>query len=119
MLPFFMLVADRWKEYSVIDTSGGEKLEDFGGYLLIRPDPQVIWDTERRHRGWKKPNAHYHRSKNGGGSWEFFDLLLDKASVVVTPGSGFGPAGEGYVRVSAYGHREDVEKAVKSIEENL
>ena len=52
-------------------------------------------------------------------SWEFFDLLLDKASVVVTPGSGFGPAGEGYVRVSAYGHREDVEKAVKSIEENI
>ena len=69
-----MLVADRWKEYSVIDTSGGEKLEDFGGYLLIRPDPQVIWDTERRHRGWKKPNAHYHRSQKGGGSWEFFDL---------------------------------------------
>ena len=69
-----MLVADRWKEYSVIDTSGGEKLEDFGGYLLIRPDPQVIWDTERRHKGWKKPNAHYHRSQKGGGSWEFFDL---------------------------------------------
>ena len=69
-----MLIADRWKEYSVIDTSGGEKLEDFGGYLLIRPDPQVIWDTERKHRGWKKPNAHYHRSQKGGGSWEFFDL---------------------------------------------
>ena len=52
-------------------------------------------------------------------SWEFFDLLLDKASVVVSPGSGFGPAGEGYVRVSAYGHREDVEKAVRSIEDNI
>ena len=69
-----MLTADRWKEYTVLDTSRGEKLEDFGGYRLIRPDPQVIWDTERSLPEWKKPNAHYHRSKNGGGSWEFFDL---------------------------------------------
>ena len=69
-----MLIADRWKDYKVIDTSSGEKLEDFGGYLLIRPDPQVIWKTERRAHGWKKPNAHYHRSQKGGGSWEFFDL---------------------------------------------
>ncbi len=52
-------------------------------------------------------------------SWEFFDLLIDKAHVIVTPGSGFGAAGEGYVRVSAYGHREDVIKAVESIRENL
>ena len=69
-----MLVADRWKDYKVLDTSGGEKLEDFGGYQLIRPDPQVIWYTEKRLPGWKKPNAHYHRSQKGGGSWEFFDL---------------------------------------------
>ena len=69
-----MLIADRWKDYKVIDASSGEKLEDFGGYLLIRPDPQVIWKTERGAQGWKKPNAHYHRSQKGGGSWEFFDL---------------------------------------------
>ena len=50
---------------------------------------------------------------------EFFDFLLDKAHVVVTPGSGFGAAGEGYVRVSAYGHREDVEAAVASIKEHI
>ncbi len=56
---------------------------------------------------------------DGMTSWEFFDYLLDKASVVVTPGSGFGPGGEGYVRVSAYGHREDVESAVRSIVENI
>lgn len=56
---------------------------------------------------------------NGMSSWEFFDFLLDKAHVVVTPGSGFGASGEGYVRVSSYGHRENVEKAVKSIVENL
>ena len=56
---------------------------------------------------------------NGMSSWEFFDFLLDKAHVVVTPGSGFGASGEGFVRVSSYGHRENVEKAVKSIVENL
>lgn len=56
---------------------------------------------------------------NGMSSWEFFDFLLDKAHVVVTPGSGFGASGEGYVRVSSYGHRENVEKAIKSIVENL
>ncbi len=45
-----------------------------GDYLLIRPDPQVIWDTPRTDKGWKRPNAHYHRSSRGGGEWEFFDL---------------------------------------------
>lgn len=56
---------------------------------------------------------------NGMGSWDFFDLLLEKCHVVVTPGAGFGPAGEGYVRVSSYGHREDVEAAMASIIKNL
>ncbi|MCD7764570.1 MAG: class I SAM-dependent methyltransferase [Lachnospiraceae bacterium] len=69
-----MWVADQWKDYEVIDTSKGEKLERWGEYLLVRPDPQVIWDTPRRHRGWKRPNGHYHRSSKGGGDWEFFNL---------------------------------------------
>ncbi|MCD8347377.1 MAG: class I SAM-dependent methyltransferase [Lachnospiraceae bacterium] len=69
-----MWTASQWTDYEVIDTSRGEKLERWGNYLLVRPDPQVIWDTPRRHRGWKKPNAHYHRSSKGGGEWEFFDL---------------------------------------------
>ena len=69
-----MWIADGWKDYEVIDTSHGEKLERWGDYLLVRPDPQVIWDTPRVHRGWKKRNAHYHRSSRGGGEWEFFDL---------------------------------------------
>ena len=55
----------------------------------------------------------------GMKSWDFFDLLLEKAHVVVTPGSGFGPAGEGYVRLSSYGHREDITKAVDAIKEAL
>ena len=68
-----MWIADSWKDYQVLDTSDGEKLELWGGYKLIRPDPQVIWNTPRG-KEWKKPNAHYHRSKKGGGEWEFIDL---------------------------------------------
>lgn len=69
-----MWIADKWKEYEVIDCSGGEKLERWGKYTLCRPDPQVIWDTPKEDRRWKKLNAHYHRSKRGGGEWEFFSL---------------------------------------------
>ena len=69
-----MWIADNWKDYEVLDCSGGEKLERWGDYLLIRPDPQVIWDTPKTLKGWRKCNAHYHRSKKGGGEWEFFDL---------------------------------------------
>ena len=69
-----MWIADNWKDYEVIDCSQGEKLERWGNYLLVRPDPQVIWDTPKKEKGWFKMNAHYHRSKKGGGEWEFFDL---------------------------------------------
>lgn len=69
-----MWLADQWKDYEVLDTSRGEKLERWGEYRLIRPDPQVIWDTPRKDPGWKHANAHYHRSRKGGGEWEFFDL---------------------------------------------
>lgn len=69
-----MWVAENWQDYEVLDTSDGEKLERWGTYQLVRPDPQVIWQTPKKLDGWKKPNAHYHRSSKGGGSWEFFDL---------------------------------------------
>lgn len=69
-----MWLADQWKEYEVLDTSEGEKLERWGDYILVRPDPQVIWNTPKTHKGWRKRNAHYHRSAKGGGEWEFFDL---------------------------------------------
>lgn len=69
-----MWTADKWEDYEVIDTSGGEKLERWGKYLLVRPDPQVIWDTPKTNPGWKKRNGHYHRSSKGGGEWEFFQL---------------------------------------------
>ncbi|MCI8401973.1 MAG: SAM-dependent methyltransferase [Lachnospiraceae bacterium] len=69
-----MWIADKWSDYKVLDCSGKEKLERWGSYVLIRPDPQVIWETPRTLRGWKHPNAHYHRSERGGGQWQFFDL---------------------------------------------
>ncbi len=70
----FMWIANGWKDYEVLDCSEGEKLERWGSYLLVRPDPQVIWNTPKTNRGWKKMNGHYHRSSKGGGEWEFFDL---------------------------------------------
>ncbi len=69
-----MWIADCWKDYEVLDTSAGEKLERWGDYVLVRPDPQVIWNTPRLHKGWRQKNGHYHRSAKGGGEWEFFRL---------------------------------------------
>ena len=64
-----MWLADNWKEYTVIDTSSGEKLEQWGKYTLIRPDPQVIWKTDKKDPLWKNADASYKRSKTGGGAW--------------------------------------------------
>ena len=69
-----MWIADQWKDFQIIDCSKGEKLERWGDYILLRPDPQVIWDTPRNALEWKNLNAHYHRSEKGGGEWEFFSL---------------------------------------------
>lgn len=69
-----MWIADKWKDYEVLDCSSGEKLERWGKYRLLRPDPQVIWSTPKNPSLWGKLNAHYHRSSKGGGEWEFFDL---------------------------------------------
>ena len=69
-----MFTADNWTDYEILDASGGEKLERWGKYLLVRPDPQVIWNTGRRNPGWRKADAVYHRSRSGGGEWEFRSL---------------------------------------------
>ena len=77
-----MWIADGWKDYEVLDTSGGEKLERWGDYLLVRPDPQVIWNTKKENPGWKK--------KNGGGTAFFL------------------PYGAGYfTRTGNYGYRRE------------
>ena len=69
-----MWIADQWKDYEVIDTCSGEKCERWGDYILVRPDPQVLWDTGHHNPAWKKKNGHYHRSNKGGGEWEFRNL---------------------------------------------
>lgn len=69
-----MWISNHWKDYEVIDTSGGEKLERWGKYILLRPDPQVIWNTPKAAKEWKTLNGHYHRSSKGGGEWEFHNL---------------------------------------------
>ena len=69
-----MWTAKNWKDYQILDTSSGERLEKWGKYILIRPDPQIIWNTPRTIKEWRQKNGHYHRSNKGGGQWEFFDL---------------------------------------------
>jgi len=64
-----MWIADQWKDYEVIDTSDGEKLERWGKYTLVRPDPQVIWNTPKTDRRWRNHDARYARSNTGGGKW--------------------------------------------------
>ena len=64
-----------WKDYELIDCSCGERLERWGNITLIRPDPQVIWKTEKKNPLWKKADAVYHRSQSGGGQWEIRNKL--------------------------------------------
>jgi 23S rRNA (cytosine1962-C5)-methyltransferase len=65
-----MLLADEWKEYELIETGDGEKLERWGNIILRRPDPQIIWPIKDK-KVWERADAHYHRSQSGGGQWEF------------------------------------------------
>ena len=62
--------SDKWKDFEVIDCCDGEKLERWGKYTLVRPDPQAIWHTKRNHPAWKNPDARYSRSSQGGGKWD-------------------------------------------------
>ncbi len=65
-----MWLADKWRDFELIDCSGGEKLERWGSFTLVRPDPQAIWDTPRKNRLWHSPDARYSRSSAGGGKWD-------------------------------------------------
>ena len=64
-----MWLADKWKDYELIDATDGERLERWGDYTLVRPDPQVIWKTEKKNPLWRNADASYKRSRSGGGSW--------------------------------------------------
>ena len=76
-----MLIADGWRDYEVLDTGGGEKLERWGQVILRRPDPQTIWPIGDE-AAWAKCDAHYHRSARGGGEWEFKKRLPDRWTIV-------------------------------------
>ena len=65
-----MILADKWKDYELIDCSNGEKIERWGNVVLLRPDPQVIWNNGNLRNKYNNINSHYHRSNKGGGSWE-------------------------------------------------
>jgi 23S rRNA (cytosine1962-C5)-methyltransferase len=65
-----MWISDKWQDFELIDCSRGEKLERWGSQILVRPDPQAIWDTPRLDPGWKQPSARYSRSSTGGGHWD-------------------------------------------------
>ncbi len=69
-----MWSSDKWKDYELIDCSRGERLERWGDQILIRPDPQVIWDTQRRDIRWRQADARYERSGSGGGAWDKRDV---------------------------------------------
>ena len=65
-----MWIADKWEDYELLDCGGGEKLERWGRQILVRPDPQAIWETPHANRGWKNAQGRYHRSSTGGGHWD-------------------------------------------------
>lgn len=65
-----MLISDKWKDYELIDCSDGERLERWGEYILVRPDPQVVWTGMKSSKLWNRADAVYHRSQKGGGGWE-------------------------------------------------
>ena len=70
-----MLLADKWEDYELIDAADGQKLERWGSVILNRPDPQVIWKEKSNSMAWADADAKYHRSKSGGGEWEFSSNL--------------------------------------------
>ncbi|MBM6919769.1 class I SAM-dependent methyltransferase [Phocea massiliensis] len=76
-----MRFVNDFTDYEMIDTSGGEKLERWGSHVLVRPDPQIIWNTKKEHPLWKRADARYHRSNKGGGQWEFFKTLPESWTV--------------------------------------
>ena len=66
-----MNIADKWQDYEILDMANGEKLERWGKYILIRPDPQIIWKEKSFPEMWNKADAIYKRSKTGGGGWTY------------------------------------------------
>ena len=72
-----MWISDQWQDFELIDCSGGEKLERWGSYTVVRPDPQAIWQTPRNRSEWNRQGGHYKRSSTGGGKWDRGNLPSD------------------------------------------
>lgn len=76
-----MRISNEWKDYEILDMANGEKLEKWGKYILIRPDPQIVWTKKTNPDLWKKADARYFRSKTGGGHWETYSKIDDSWSI--------------------------------------
>lgn len=76
-----MRVSSNWLDYELIDASAGERLERWGDIILIRPDPQIIWNTKRVNPLWKNAHARYHRSSSGGGQWQVYKKIPQQWSL--------------------------------------
>lgn len=99
-----MWTADRWRDYRLIDASDGERLERWGDYTLVRPDPQIVWKGMRKSKLWEKADGTYKRSSSGGGSWKnaarlrsewkiSYDLGIGKKLTFVVRPTGFKHTG--------------------------
>jgi len=80
-----LLIADDWKDYELIDTGDGEKLERWGKIILRRPDPQIIWPLKTKSKKWEMADAHYHRSSKGGGQWEYKRSIPERWTISYGP----------------------------------
>ncbi len=76
-----MLVSDKWRDYELLDCRSGQRLERWGKYILIRPDPEVIWNTPLNNPLWNNADAKYIRSNKGGGRWEFYKKIPDRWTI--------------------------------------
>lgn len=76
-----MFVAENWRDYELIDAGAGERLERWGKYRLRRPDPHVIWPPLKEPTLWQNIHGYYHRSSEGGGSWEFFQSIPERWTI--------------------------------------
>lgn len=76
-----LLVSNKWEDYKILATKNGEKLEKWGKYILRRPDPQIFWSSDIKDREFESYDAIYHRSKAGGGSWDFKKILPDNWTI--------------------------------------
>lgn len=76
-----MRTAFDWRDYELIDTSDGNRLERWGEKILVRPDPQIIWNTDKINSHWNNVDARYYRSSSGGGSWKYFHGEISRQNI--------------------------------------